>query len=86
MKVSSRTAWWFAAGCAFSCGLCVLAAVLLPVISYAAEGTASAEYPMSFLLQGMILGVLSYIFRMIRQKALRQEAERAERAESSTGR
>lgn len=38
---------------------------------------------MSFLLQGMILGVLSYIFRMIRQKALRQEAERAE---SSTGR
>ncbi|WP_269768504.1 hypothetical protein [Actinopolyspora erythraea] len=39
---------------------------------------------MSFLWKSMLFGILTYIFRLIHHKALRQEAERAKRAGTAT--
>ncbi|ASU78955.1 hypothetical protein CDG81_12415 [Actinopolyspora erythraea] len=84
MKASSRTVWWFTAVCASLCGLTGLAAVAALALSYASGGPVSLELPMSFLWKSMLFGILTYIFRLIHHKALRQEAERAKRAGTAT--
>ncbi|SDP36377.1 hypothetical protein SAMN04487905_103368 [Actinopolyspora xinjiangensis] len=80
VKASSRTVWWFTAVCASLCGLTGLAAVVLPTLSYVSGGPVSLELPMSLLWKSIFFGILTYIFRLIHHKALRQEAERAKRA------